>query len=158
MTYIPKSQIQGEDPDGNPIEIEATAEGKLEVVGEVNTPIDNLVKASKYTFDSASKKITLRDENVDYIYSIYNQTLDKMLYVISSESFSGVLNGNDIVTYNNTVASVADTDTLIIFYVSTLEGTRDKPVFTSDVNLQDAFTTMTQELKQIKDLLISLNN
>lgn len=158
MTYLNKIGIRGNDPDDNQIDIEATAEGKLEVVGEVNTPIDNLVKASKYTFDSTNKKITLRDENVDYIYSIYNQTLDKMLYVISSESFSGVLSGNDIVTYNNTVASVADTDTLIIFYVSTLEGTRDKPVFTSDVNLQDAFTTMTQELKQIKDLLISLNN
>jgi hypothetical protein len=158
MTYFNKVGIRGNDPDDAQIDIEATAQGKLEVVSELNTPVSNLTKGIKYTYDSGNKSVTIRDENIDYIYSVYNQTVDQMLYLINSESFAGVLSGNEVVTYNNTVASVADTDDLIVFYVSTLEGTRDKPQFTSDVNLQSAVGIMTAELEQIKNLLISLNN
>ena len=152
MTYFKAAKIQGNDPDDAAIDIEATAEGKLEVVGEITTPIDNLVKASGYSFNSSTKKVSILDDNVSYIYSVYNQTLNKMLYVISNESFSGVLTNGKVVTYNNTVAGVADTDVLIIFYVGSSASsidTQNKSIILELKSISEKLDVSNKYLKKL---------
>jgi hypothetical protein len=152
MTFIPKSQVQGNDPDDAAIDIEATASGKLKVQSEVSTPIGDLGKCGKYTYDSANKIVTVIEEDLDFVYSIYNQTVDKMLYQINSESFSATVTNENTITYSTEVVGVADSDTLIIFCLKTKDITDTlllKHVLLELKNMNTKLDTNNKHLKNI---------
>ena len=58
--------------------------------------LDGLKKINHYEFISASKYVTVYDDNVEIVVSIYNETINKTLYVLGDQSYGGVRLGNQI--------------------------------------------------------------
>lgn len=120
MTYIPKSQVQGRDPDNDAIDIEATASGNLKVVGASTTPVlSNIKQAEAYDFNTTAKKVTVIANDVNVVYSVYNETANKMVYLMNSEAYAGTV--NDCCVFYTSTETMTDNDVLIVLYVQKIE-------------------------------------
>lgn len=85
-------------------------------INKQNIPqVQDLKKVNKYDFQSNNKYVTVFDDNIDFVVSIYNETINKTLYVLGDQSYGGVRLGNKI-CYTTTVTGVSDGDKLYILY------------------------------------------
>jgi len=120
MTYFNKIGVQGNDPSDNAIDIEATASGELKTTGGNTTPaLANIKQSEAYDFDTANKKVTVIANDVNIVYSVYNETVNKMVYLMNSESYAGVV--KDCCVFYTSTETMADTDILIVLYVQNIE-------------------------------------
>jgi hypothetical protein len=107
--------------------------------------LDGLKRSKNYQYDSTNKKVNVNDVDFKEIVSIYNITVNKMLYLVGDESRSGAINGN-IITYNNNVSGVSDVDDLYILY---------KP---KEIEKNDFFDESLKELQIISKYLKKIYN
>ena len=85
-------------------------------INKQNTPtLDDLKKSKLYSYDSSSRLVTINDSNFQTIVSVYNETINKVLYVLGDEDKNGTINNNTLV-YSNTVSGVDDSDILVILF------------------------------------------
>jgi membrane-bound lytic murein transglycosylase MltF len=84
--------------------------------GDNATPNLELTKAIRYSYNSATKTVEVFDDNVDYISSVFNVTVGKMLYLVNSEALTGSVNDSQLI-YINAVADTDNEDTLLVYYV-----------------------------------------
>ena len=85
-------------------------------INKQNTPtLDDLKKSKLYSYDSSNRLVTINDSNFQTIVSVYNETINKVLYVLGDEDKNGTINNNTLV-YSNTVSGVSDSDILVILF------------------------------------------
>ena len=85
-------------------------------INKQNTPtLDDLKKSKLYSYDSSNRLVTINDSNFSTIVSVYNETINKVLYVLGDEDKNGTINNNTLV-YSNTVSGVDDSDILVILF------------------------------------------
>ena len=85
-------------------------------INKQNIPtLDGLTKSTTYIYDAANRIITVNDSNFQTVVSIYNETINKVLYILGNEDKSGVANNNTLL-YSNTFSGVSNSDILVILF------------------------------------------
>ena len=108
-------------------------------INKKNIPkLDSLKQSENYTYYSTSSTIVVNDSDFKTVVSVYNVTINKMMFILGDESLSGTFRNNEL-TLNNTFTGVNDNDNLLILY---------KPV---------ELETIDDLLREIKEELIKLN-
>ena len=75
----------------------------------------SLKLAKKYSYNSATRCLTVKDYGVELIVSIFNKTNDVQLYTAGSESYSGTIDGSSI-CHDRINTSLTDGDEFIVLY------------------------------------------
>jgi len=121
MTWIKKHQVQGNDTNGDAIDLEATASGNLKTVTTNTTPVlANIKQAESYEFDTVNEKVTVLETDVNIVYSVYNVTVNKFIYIMNSEAYAGTIK-DCCVFYTSTESGMSNDDELLVLYVQNIE-------------------------------------
>jgi hypothetical protein len=110
-------------------------------INKYSIPFENGLKQSDdYSYNSSTKQIVINDIDFKTVVSIYNVTVNKTLYILGDEGYSGSTTTNEV-SYTNTVSNVSDGDTLYILY---------KPKETS--NVSNDIASIKQQLKKLNKI------
>jgi hypothetical protein len=83
---------------------------------KLDTPkFSNLKKSNNYRYDSSNKIVFVDDNDFNNIVSVYNSTLNKMLFILNDEILTGTIKNNSI-AYDLDVSGAGDNDDLVILY------------------------------------------
>lgn len=77
--------------------------------------LDGLKKSSNYDYDSVNRNITINDNDFSSVVSVYNETINKVLYVLGDEAKNGNINKRNLV-YTSIIEGVSNSDVLVILY------------------------------------------
>lgn len=107
-------------------------------INKQNIPQEqNLKQSENYIYNSSTRSIIIEDVDFKKVVSIYNETINKTLYILGSEDYSGTLINNEV-KYTNVVSGVGDSDELYILY---------KPKQEKDI--LEPLEIIKEELKQL---------
>jgi hypothetical protein len=88
-----------------------------------------LKMAKNYSFDAITNKLTIDEGDLDFVVSVFNETLNKVVYIKGSEEYKATIAGNEI-TLTVRFSDAGNGDTLCITYKSKPEED-EKPILES---------------------------
>jgi len=59
--------------------------------------LDGLKVSIEHSYDCIKNIVTVSDKDVDFVVSVFNETLNKMVYMRGSEEYTGVISGDSII-------------------------------------------------------------
>ena len=85
-------------------------------INKNNIPsLGGLKQSEDYEYNSTDKSVYILDFDAHIIVSVYNETINKLLYAAGNEDFNGVAKGTCVV-YDNNSSGVSDSDVLQVLY------------------------------------------
>lgn len=88
--------------------------------------VNGLTVSNNYVFKSDINAVIINDDLFDYCFSIFNDTIGKMLYIKGSESYTGSITSNEVCFDINPLGMTNDDVLYITFKENVIDNTEAK--------------------------------